>query len=517
MTFRTLLESNLRAWLGSRGFVLAVFAAFAPVMLTGAWLGTHQADLAITGAPTWQPGGGDLVEGDNATFTATFANVGKVAAEGFNVSLQVARPVDAGGAVQLFPAEQNKTLVPRLAPGETRQVQLNWTAQPGAYIVLAQVNPDDSVGELEVNNNYNYSALLVHIRLPNASEGPTPPGNLTGEANATQQADFAITSLGWGDAPLRPNNTTTFSATVTNRGPAAAEGNVTIRVGRVFSKQLFASQQFAQNVSLPAGASTNVSLTWTTPGGAWWVEAYVNTTGSAHDPDGGNNQMARPFTVDQGLEVKQPPPPERKTIKDFYMNILSSLYLPFVLPLLALFYAGGVVSDEQDRGALPYLLTRLPRWQLPLAKYVVGFLVTGLAMVVGVVATFFLLFGAPGSDVGFLTMPLAVGLLVLAVYGAFFTALGVAVPHAYYVGLAFVIGWEKVAALFVDFARNLSILQHVTNTITGCGKDPCWPLDQGARWLPTGNGLTELEILLVATVVFLAFASAWMTRREFEA
>ncbi|MCA1813788.1 MAG: ABC transporter permease subunit [Halobacteriales archaeon] len=497
----TLLVTNLRAWMGAKGFAMVLVAALAPVLLTGAWLATHNSDVSATNVLVPST----LTEGQNVTFTADIVNLkGDVSA--FNATLSVGRVFGN----TLSPSATNTVLIDHMRSGEKRAIQLNWTAQPGVYYVLAEADSSDDIGEVEEFNNQVPLPVAVHYVVPTAASGPAAPAGLAGSANSTGTYDVAVTDLSI-PSSAKPGDSATFTATFTNRGTAAFDGNGTLRVGRMFGTQFAALKDISKNLTLAPGASDTVSFTWNVQEGALWAEAYANGT-AGRDTSPADNHVAKAFTVDPALapDATPPTPPQRLTIKDFYLQILSLLHLRVLLPLVALFYAAGVLADEKERGTLPFILTRAERWTLPVTKFIAGYAVAAVAVVLGIVVTYLLLFGQPSTDPGFLVTPLLVSLLTLFVYGCLFTLLGVLVDRPYLIGVAFVIGWETIVSLFVPPVRQFTLNQHILEAVGG------WSLNS-VQWLPTGEGpMRALLLLLAAGAVFLGASAMWMKQREFD-
>lgn len=501
-----LFTRSLKGWFSAKGFGLVVAAALLPLALTGAWVTTHRADVAITGLQWDQP---KLTEGDTVHFTATVKNTGPVAANNFNASLAIGSV--AGG--QLFPVGSNDTVIDHLAPGESRTISLDWNASPGTLFVVATADTSDTIAEIDEFNNQNATPLVVGYRVPDAASAPKAPANLTGDANATSIAELSIDSI---TIPTSGDNRT-IVAVIKNDGPNGVAGaNVTLRVGQDFSGQFFAAQETTTQLDLASGESKTVDLPWTTRPGAYWVEAWVAAPTGTHDSDGTNNHATKSVVVEPKLDpaLAPPKPPEKLTIKEFYLQVLELLHLRVLLPLVALFYAAGIVADEREKKTLGYILTRpTPRWVFPLLKFVASFLVAAAATVIGLVLTYLLLFGTTpqGGDIGFLTTPVLASLLTLFAYGALFTLLGVLMERPYLVGLAFVIGWENAAPIFVPWVGNLTLSQHLGNAIRG------WKLDAGLQWLPTtDDSVRGLLVVLAAGAAFLVASAYAMKRKEFE-
>lgn len=502
----TLLKSNLRAWLGAKGFWLVAAAALLPLVLTGAWVSAHRADVAVTDLRIETD---ELTEGDVARFSATVQNVGDQRVGAFNFSLAVGEV--AGG--RLFASGSETLAIEALEPGESRDITLEWNATGGVVYVLANVDAEDVIGERDEFNNQKAEPIAVARRAPTTM--PTPPPGLAGDANATTEADLVVSALGRPDE-LRAGEDATFTVDVTNRGTEDATADVTLRIQRFVTGRYVPAQTTTQTLTLAAGETRTVELAWTVLEGAFAQEAFAIPGAGARDVAAQDNHHAEGFVVNPVVtdDMRPPAPEERITIKLFYLQVLELLHLRILLPLIALFYAAGVIADEKERGSLPYMLTRpVPRWLIPLTKFAASFLVASLATVVGVVLTYLFLFGttAEGGDIGFLTTPLLASLLTLFVYGALFILLGVLVERPYLIGILIVLGWENVAPLLVPWVANLTLTQHIGNALAG------WRLDQGLQWLPEGeDAMRALWILLAVGVGFLVAASLQMRRREFQ-
>ena len=150
------------------------------------------------------------------------------------------------------------------------------------------------------------------------------------------------------------------------------------------------------------------------------------------------------------LVAKMPP---RLSGFDLYGVVIAFYYVRNVLPLAALFYATALIADEVEGKTLTYLLTRPVRRNAILAGKYAAYLVTTLVLSLpAAVLTFFLLATAHGwSGIGAavpdLFRDLGVMALALAVYGAFFTLLGVSLRRPLIPGLLFLFVWELAANL----------------------------------------------------------------------
>ncbi|HET6403930.1 MAG TPA: CARDB domain-containing protein [Candidatus Thermoplasmatota archaeon] len=504
----SLLKANFRTWIGAKGFWLVAAAALLPLVLTGAWVGAHRADVAVT---ELRIDGAPYSEGDEARFTAVVTNVGKQPVGEFNISLAVGTVT--GG--RLFAADSTTLTVDALAAGESREVTLLWSATPGVVYVVATVDPEDNIGERDEFNNQKAEPLAVARDAPDPATAPTAPMGLAGDENATTEIDLVVESLTRSSEGIAPGNNVTFTVTVRNNGIAVENAEVGVRVSRSFAGRGIPVTNQTQVMSFEAGETKTLDVVWTAQDGVFWHEGLVYAPTDTRDVNPDNNFLVEPVVVNPVVTdaMRPPEPQERLTIKQFYLQVLSLLHLRLLLPLIALFYAAGVIADERERGSLPYVLTRpIPRWLIPITKFAASFAVAAVATVVGVLLTYLFLFGTTveGGDIGFLTTPLLASLLTLFVYGALFILLGVLVERPYLVGLLIVLGWENAAAMFVPWVSNLTLGTHIGNALAD------WRLDQGLQWVPeTEAGVRALLVILGVGVAFLVLASAQMRRRDF--
>ena len=201
---------------------------------------------------------------------------------------------------------------------------------------------------------------------------------------------------------------------------------------------------------------------------------------------------------------------------DLYGIVIAFYYVRNVLPLAALFYATSLIADEVEGKTLTYLLTRpIERHAILAGKYA-AYLVTTLALSLpAAVLTFFLLVTARGwtgigASVPDLFRDLGVMTLTLAVYGAFFTLLGVSLRRPMIPGLLFLFVWELAANLpgYLPRATITAWLRSLTRH-----RPPAEEISEMfGQVLPTA---LSLEVLAGMLVVFAA-GSLWIfSTREY--
>ena len=184
------------------------------------------------------------------------------------------------------------------------------------------------------------------------------------------------------------------------------------------------------------------------------------------------------------------------------VNVLGTLALGTLVPLLGLIAGTGAIGPEIDDGSIIYLLAKpLPRWKIVTTKLMVAF---GCTVVFGAVPTYLagvILFGNfEGVAVAY-----GVGALVAgAAYSAIFLLLGVVTRHAVVVGLLYSLVWESVVGSFVTGAKTLSVQQWslaVARQIADPG------VITSAVHLPTA-----VPLLVVVTLGGSALAAARLSR-----
>jgi ABC-2 type transport system permease protein len=159
-------------------------------------------------------------------------------------------------------------------------------------------------------------------------------------------------------------------------------------------------------------------------------------------------------------------------------EILDTLCIRTVAPLVALVIGTGAIGSEIDDGTLIFQLIKpVPRWLVALAKTAVAAFVTAVLVVPPIILTGLLLGGLGAESIrttiGFAVAALAGG----TAYSIGFTALGLITSRALVVGLGYTLIWEGVLAGLLEGTRFLSIRQAtlgIAAALTGedVGVDP---------------------------------------------
>jgi ABC-2 type transport system permease protein len=207
--------------------------------------------------------------------------------------------------------------------------------------------------------------------------------------------------------------------------------------------------------------------------------------------------------------------PTDVTAADLY-GVIVNVFIRFLVPLAALFYATALIADEVEGKTLTYLLTRPIRRAAILTGKFAACLVTTLCLSLpSLVVTFFLLMSARGwSAVGpavpDLFRDMGVVALALLAYGALFTLLGVLLKRPMIPGLLFVFVWELVAQL-PGYLPRFTLTAYLRSLV---------------RHRPPAEGFSEmfgqvlpaalcLEVLAGMVVVFLGLATWIFSTREY--
>lgn len=155
-------------------------------------------------------------------------------------------------------------------------------------------------------------------------------------------------------------------------------------------------------------------------------------------------------------------------------EILDTLVIRTVLPLVALIIGTAAIGSEIEDGTAVYLLVKpVPRWRIAVTKLVVASGLTATLVVAPTIVTG-LLVGGTGETALATTMGFTVAVLLGGVaYACAFTTLGAWTTRALVIGLAYTLIWEGVLAGLLEGTRFLSIRQATLGIAAALtGEDP---------------------------------------------
>ncbi|KJK56352.1 ABC transporter permease [Saccharothrix sp. ST-888] len=182
---------------------------------------------------------------------------------------------------------------------------------------------------------------------------------------------------------------------------------------------------------------------------------------------------------------------------DLAVNILGTLSLGTLVPILGLVVGTGVIATEIDDGSIVYLLAKpLPRWKIITTKLAVAIVTTWVFAAIPTLLAGLIIYGTKDN----LAVAFTLGTLVSgAAYSAVFLLLGVVTRHAVVAGLAYALVWESLVGNFVSGAKTLSVQQWGLSVAKAVAAD-------GSLTAPVALGVA-IPLLIVITVAATVFAS----------
>jgi ABC-2 type transport system permease protein len=184
------------------------------------------------------------------------------------------------------------------------------------------------------------------------------------------------------------------------------------------------------------------------------------------------------------------------------VNVLGTLALGTLVPLLGLIAGTGAIGPEIDDGSIIYLLAKpLPRWKIITTKLAVAI---GCTVVFAAIPTYLagvILFG----DFENLALGYGVAALIAGIaYSSIFLLFGVITRHAVVIGLIYSLLWESILGNFVTGVKDLSVQQWAL-AVAAKIADP--GVVSSAVHLPTA-----VPLLIVVALGAAAYAAFRLTR-----
>jgi ABC-2 type transport system permease protein len=191
----------------------------------------------------------------------------------------------------------------------------------------------------------------------------------------------------------------------------------------------------------------------------------------------------------------------------FTADLLSTLGIATLMPLVALIFGTGAMGAELEEGTAVYILAK------PVSRLSVAFTKLSVAIVCSILLTSVpillagLLSGGPDGPA------LAVGFAVAAavgsaVYCAIFMALSLVTGRAFVFGLAYVLVWESFLAGLFAGTRTLSVREQTLAFAAALAKPPA---DVFKADLPLG---TAVVVAVLVAALALAITARRMARIE---
>lgn len=147
--------------------------------------------------------------------------------------------------------------------------------------------------------------------------------------------------------------------------------------------------------------------------------------------------------------------------------LTATVSLPFVAPMLALFYASGVVSDDAEAGTLHYFLTRpIERRDLLLGRFAGNLMMVLVLFLPPFMLCYYLTLAGSGWQELGTRFPTLVRDIVAAVLGIFaysglFSLAGTVLKRPLIFGLFFVFGWQAGASIVPGAVRYFTVTHYL--------------------------------------------------------
>jgi ABC-2 type transport system permease protein len=186
-----------------------------------------------------------------------------------------------------------------------------------------------------------------------------------------------------------------------------------------------------------------------------------------------------------------------------FASLMEQLFLPLILPFLALVIGASALGEERDDGTILYLAsTPLPRLAIALPAIAAAALTTIVLCLPGLAITVAL---SPGDDLSAATAGWAFASVLAGActYAAAFGALSLRVKRPVVIGLVYILFWEGSIATFAPSARWLSLGAYARAIVAGG-----LPSSTDTN-VPAISALAALAVLAVVA----ALATLWCGRR----
>ena len=150
-----------------------------------------------------------------------------------------------------------------------------------------------------------------------------------------------------------------------------------------------------------------------------------------------------------------------------FSTLTAAIAVPFVAPMLALFYGSGVVTDDVEAGVMRYILTRpIPRRDYLLGRMIGNFVMVLLLFTPAFVLSYYLSLAPSGwSEIGrrfpTLLQDVLATTLGLWAYLGLFSFAGAALKRPLLLGLLYAFGWQSAASIVPGAVRYLTVTHYL--------------------------------------------------------
>ena len=196
--------------------------------------------------------------------------------------------------------------------------------------------------------------------------------------------------------------------------------------------------------------------------------------------------------------------------------VTATVSLPFVAPMLSLFYASGVVTDDAEAGTLRYFLTRpIERRDLFLGRAIGNLTIVLFLFLPPFVLCFYLtLAGSGWQELGSrfptLVRDVVAAILGMFAYSGLFSLAGTVLKRPLIFGLFFVFGWQAGAAIVPGAVRYFTVTHYLHSLMPHESLKGVLAALVGQR-----SSVTEAVLALLAIGVATHGLAIWFfTRKE---
>jgi ABC-2 type transport system permease protein len=209
------------------------------------------------------------------------------------------------------------------------------------------------------------------------------------------------------------------------------------------------------------------------------------------------------------------------SVSGIFPKFAFSMYLHFLLPLMAVFIGTSVIIDEVELATLPYLLVRpIPRWKIVLAKTLASDVLLTLILTVSLSISYILM-GLDGKmnlvcGIGNFFSAFLVLILGSFTYVSLFTIVGGIIKKPVLTGLFFTFGWEKIVGSLPGSLRFTTIIHYLNSLFPFKDKMVNSDLFSLLRSTQTASSAWKaILILAVLTILFHYLAISLLSWKEF--
>jgi ABC-type transport system involved in multi-copper enzyme maturation permease subunit len=211
-----------------------------------------------------------------------------------------------------------------------------------------------------------------------------------------------------------------------------------------------------------------------------------------------------------------------------FVNLVESLYLKAMAPLLALFFGCMLIGEDVESETIPYLLTRpVPRSAMVIGRFFAYLAVASTILIVSIGMLFAGCTSLGNLNFGWETVPLlahyeAVAVLALLSYGALAVFLGTLMKHPVIIGILFIFGWQPVALQIPGAADFLTIEKYLLAILPKLATERENPVVRTAlaefqKQQLLIDASTALLSLAAATIVLVGVSCLVVRWREYSA